>query len=1127
LTLVASADDPAPNRYFSRDDINNAVADLGTGTVGYVVKFNADLSKWNGQTVTLSVRATVDGIATVDVYSVTVNVPKAEEPGWINGKELLGALSTVKFSGVLNDDGTVTITNTDASGDGPLNITAHANGLTPKYAIIKYKTNNHGASVSIYATTGTTDNVGGYVRYENIVKADGEWHTLVADLTKVNSGYTYGDEVVFLRLDICEGAVGYSMTIDHVYLCEDLGSLEGELVDIQSGNTVDELYVDSDRDTNLKTESTITATTVYYKGWLRVDGFSADNVYYVIKDAEGNETPAYPTLGATDTAVTNTYYERTDVTEDAVNSSAWSNSTVGYGIAFETDLSAYAGQTVTISIRETVGGGAIVETYSIKVSVPSQGGVEPPVVDKGLDYIFEGEALKNMFTDKGWDNDITSATVNNDGTVTVKYGESGDRYFGFTLDGSVTTGKYVVIKYRTGLGVNVSPSVNGVYCLGSTSGESWTGHLKLTTIVADHKWHTLVLDLADLASVTESNGSYSVTLFRADFFDALTANGTVDFAYVGLCDDLGDITLGDTEYLEYGWQNWTASLDSITIDEAPAAHDSAANKHLEGSAGASDRYNSYTGGKWAWSGWFSVDGQNVTNISVCVTDEAGNEHWTSFGTPAGRSDLNKEGSMHAETNLGYTSGTLCYGANVSADLSAYADQTVTVSVRVITEDGYAVTLYSAFVTVPKSADPQWISGAELQNHMRDNIYTDTLNDDGSLTLTAIATADNYTAWFQSELTGVAAPKYAVIRYKTTTETSIGMYARTTSSTGYKYLSKAIKNDGAWHTVIIDLESEQYVLGEAITEIRIDTCKTAGNSITIDYVHICDEEDLPIDSRADYISGDELSGFVRTDCYDYVFNDDGTLTITGKTAGDNYFNGFQSLMSGLPATKYAVVRYKTTTETSLTILASTGTNAAGPYTASSLINDGFWHIAVLDLTACSGYVVGDTFSFMRINTCKTVGSSITFDYIMLCDDLAGLTVTPPSSQYRNNVDYLYVNNDTSTNLKGSATISGTSVQYTGWIAVNDCAITNVSYAIIEANGNETIVSCDWTLNRSDISTYVQTNAGFTANTVGCGGNMSADLSKWAGQTVVFSIRATTSAGYIAETFSVAVTVPAAQ
>ena len=270
----------------------------------------------------------------------------------------------------------------------------------------------------------------------------------------------------------------------------------------------------------------------------------------------------------------------------------------------------------------------------------------------------------------------------------------------------------------------------------------------------------------------------------------------------------------------------------------------------------------------------------------------------------------------------------------------------------------------------------------------------------------------------------------------------------------------------------------------------------------------------------------MSGFVRTDCYDHVLNDDGTLTITGKTAGDNYFNGFQSLMSGLPATKYAVVRYKTTTETSLTILASTGENAAGPYTATSLINDGFWHIAVLDLTACSGYVVGDTFSFMRINTCKTVGSSITFDYIVLCDDLTGLTVTPPSSQYRNNVDYLYVNNDTSANLKGSATISGTSVQYTGWIAVNDCAITNVSYAIIDANGNETIVSCDWNLNRSDISTHVQTNAGFTTNTVGCGGNMSVDLSKWAGQTVVFSIRATTSAGYIAETFSVAVTVPAA-
>ncbi|MBQ7829786.1 MAG: hypothetical protein IJ345_05900 [Clostridia bacterium] len=1102
------------------EDIQNAVASLGTGTVGYTVNFTANLAAWAGQTVKLSVRAIVDGIMVIDTYSINVEVPESADPGLITGKELEGVLSTGKFSGTLNNDGSLTITSTAADGDGALNISSLV-AVTPRYALIKYKTINHGAQITVLATTAG-NNIGGYVHSTAIT--DGEWHTILVDLTKC-SGYNYGDAVTFLRLDICEGAEGYSITIDHVYLFSDLSDIAGELIETKFANNVDYLYIDGDTANNQKGQTSLTATTVDYTGWLGVDGQTTYGMSYVVTDYEGNETVV---ALANKESGTNIYYKGDQNIQNAVTGDGWSTATVGYVVKISADLSAWAGETVTLSIRETIYGGAVVETFSITVSVPSDSFVEQDT----LDVIFEGQDLVDMMTDNAGnhgDLGVTGAVLNADGTVTVKYNDSGDRYFSFELDGTMPTGQYLVVKYRTGLGVNVANN-GSVNCLASTADDrAWTGHSKLVTIVSDHKWHTLVIDLSDLASVTDSTGSYYITLLRADFFDALTANGSVDFAYVGLCDDLGDVALGDNEYLEYGWQNWTASLDSITIDGASAAHDSAANTHLQGSAGASDRNNSYTGGNWAWSGWFAVDGQNVTDISVCVTDEAGVEHWISFGTPAGRSDLNTEGSMHAETNLGYATGTLCYKAAVSADLGAYAGQTVSVSVRVITESGSAVTLYSVFVTVPKSAAPHWVSGAELEGYLRDGIHTGELNGDGSLTITA-AQDDNagsqFTNSFHGEFAGMTAPKYAVLRYKTTTETSIGIYARTTSSTGYKYIGTTIKNDGMWHTIIIDLATEQYVVGEEITYFRIDTCWVKDNAITIDYIYLCNEEGLPEFHRADFINGDELSGFVRTDCYDHVLNDDGTLTITGKTAGDNYFNGFQSLMSGLPATKYAVVRYKTTTETSLTILASTGANAAGPYTATSLINDGFWHIAVLDLTACSGYVVGDTFSFMRINTCKTVGSSITFDYIVLCDDLTGLTVTPPSSQYRNNVDYLYVNNDTSANLKGSATISGTSVQYTGWLAVNDCAITNVSYAIIDANGNETIVSCDWNLNRSDISTHVQTSAGFTTNTVGCGGNMSVDLSKWAGQTVVFSIRATTSAGYIAETFSVAVTVPAA-
>ena len=472
---------------------------------------------------------------------------------------------------------------------------------------------------------------------------------------------------------------------------------------------------------------------------------------------------------------------------------------------------------------------------------------------KNMNVVFSGDSLVDMMTDNNYDADISGATLNDDGTVTVEYGSTGDAYFGFTLDGTVETGKYLVIKYRTGKGVNVKSNPR-FYSLGSTAAnKDYAGsHLALSTVIADRKWHTLVLDLSDLGGVTESNGRYYITLLRADFFDALTPDGSVDFEYVGLCDELSDIALAEDEYLEYSWQNWTASVDTINIDDTEmTTKDSANNKYLVEASGASDRVAFYEGGKWSWTGgWVAVDGQNLTDLSVCVTDEAGIEHWTKMtynGTTANVSNTWWEASditSHAlgtnTGNLAYGEGTIGYRVNLSADLSAYYGQTVNVSVRVITGDGCAVTVYSVFVTVPESVKDGYISGEELLGVLNTNQFSGELNGDGSLTITSTANGDGALT-LTTLVEGT--PKYAVIKYKTTNPgNQVSLLATTGGLAVGGYSNFTANADGEWHTIVVDItKCERYNYGDEVSFMRLDVCEGAvGCSMTIDHVFLCED-----------------------------------------------------------------------------------------------------------------------------------------------------------------------------------------------------------------------------------------------------------------------------------------------
>jgi len=1026
---------------------------------GYFVHYDTNTGKYSYSFVT-----TISGASSrtfkVVVDDTTVDWKENHSDSYLGAEAIYNAAAyganMLSTSKVLTENGVtyVTLTNTEAGADSHTSEFKTVGGSAVKYMVVKYRTTTHSTGLQFFMTTagGSINGTGDFFTLSNsLIDKSGEWKVMVVDLAALDAEKNLTQMVA--------SSVG-TYGIEKFRLDPFTNSAANETIDIS--------YIAFTRDVQAAIDMN--------------SDMDVSNISYVYGESKS-------------TAISGKLDELADKTNN---------------------------------------------NY------------------KNMNVVFSGDSLVDIMTDNNWDADISGATLNDDGTVTVEYGSANDRYFGFTLDGSTTTGKYLVMKYRTGADTNIARGdVNvNVYCLGSTAANrTWTVHTALTKIVADHRWHTLVIDLSDLADVTEVDGSYSVTLFRGDMFDALTPNGSVDFEYIGLCDELSDIALAEDEYLEYSWQNWTASVDTINIDDTPTnTKDSASHTHPSGGAGASDRKAFYEGGKWSWTGgWVAVDGQNLTDLSVCVTDEAGIEHWTKMtynGTTANVSNTWWEASditSHAlgtnPGNLGYGEGTIGYRVNLAADLSAYYGQTVNVSVRVITGDGYAVTVYSVFVTVPESVKDGYISGEELLGVLNTNQFSGELNGDGSLTITSTVANGDGALTLTTLVEGT--PKYAVIKYKTTNPgNQVSLLATTGGLAVGGYSNFTANADGEWHTIVVDItKCERYNYGDEVSFMRLDVCEGAvGCSMTIDHVFLCEDlydlagefvdatysnnvdyvfvdganiigtdtnyrgessitatvveytgwvgvssfnstgivyvvtdekgietkvalanstseinryyedsnitdhlinntkysagtkgyqvhfvadltewagqtvtlsireiirggaivetysvevaipsnevKDPELINHPGYISGSDIHNKVNKNWHTSELNSDGSVTITGNgTVNDAYITLTDYAKNLTP--KYAIMRYKTTDEGSLTVLASSGSKDAGPYTSCSLITDGEWHTVVVDLTKVtnSGFVYGETVSFLRLDLCEDLGvkQSITIDYVLLCDD----------------------------------------------------------------------------------------------------------------------------------------------
>ena len=622
-----------------------------------------------------------------------------------------------------------------------------------------------------------------------------------------------------------------------------------------------------------------------------------------------------------------------------------------------------------------------------------------------MDVIFVGNSLKNEFTDNRGDTGITSAVVNSDGTVTVKFASgNNDEYFTVYITGGVETGKYLVMKYKIGEGLT---SADGSFWAMAYYNDTTTntGHVKNYGLKADGEWHTLVMDLTKLGTgVTATDGKYYVTAFRTDMFDALSANGSVDFAYIGFCDELTDIPSDEDETLEYS-ANFIKCVDNLYVDGGSDKNQSA---------------TSVTGTVLDFAGWAGVAGLGVDGISYVVTDASGHETVVSLSNSKNGSNIYYVGDENIQKEVAELGeGTVGYSVKFRADLTEWNGQTVKLSIRATVDGIAAVDVYSVTVTVPKAEDPEpeipdvedkdpsiiyhsgYISGSDIHNKVNTNWHKSKLNSDGSVTITEVGVTTGDAYIMLTDYAKNLTPKYAIMRYKTTDENSLTVLASSGSKEGGPWTSCSLITDGEWHTVVVDLttvNNSGFVYSETVSFLRLDLCEDTGSgqSITIDYVLLCDDSNMPVTVNPNYFSGDEiasglLGGFSSTP------NSDGSVTIECTASADGTIN-FKPMINGSP--KYAVIRYKNTDAPHIVIYATTqGNNPKENYVY--LENDNAWHVVVVDLEAVGTYKAGDTigdgnylrFDFLDSGDGSYVEKSLTLDYVWFTDDISKVEYEP--------------------------------------------------------------------------------------------------------------------------------------
>ena len=409
---------------------------------------------------------------------------------------------------------------------------------------------------------------------------------------------------------------------------------------------------------------------------------------------------------------------------------------------YTSSLSGWSGQINSLRfdfLNDGISSGQEIYIKSIKLTNRVESNANDQFVSK-LDFSYTGAALASQITDGNWDaaGAFSAIVIDEDYVRVTGSGSVGDRYFGMHPGGSTVTGKYMVVKYRTS--ATPHSGLINIFATANTTDISGNGDFfQAPGLVSDGNWHTLVIDMSQSGAVVAKNGKYYLNWVRFDIFNSIAGTGYIDFAYVGFCDSISDIKLASDEHLEYSSDLWTLSMDVVSMDGTVVA-EGAGRDYTTGAT----YQTPLSGSEFALGGWFGIANQKeITDISYCVVDEAGIEHWTSI--PAeGESDFiyNVHGSYVAESGVqNALAGFNCTGYRLytKINLEEYTGQTVKLSIRAVTSDGHAVTLLATTVSILEhvNINPNW-------NMNVDTLYYCTADDFSDITAATSKVANSAT-----------------------------------------------------------------------------------------------------------------------------------------------------------------------------------------------------------------------------------------------------------------------------------------------------------------------------------------------------------------------------------------------
>ena len=536
-----------------------------------------------------------------------------------------------------------------------LDITPYA--LSTQYVVIKYKT-SAAARVQILATTEGNE-IGGHYNLSPV--ADGAWHTAIIDLGNISAGYNVGDAVTFFRVDVCEDAVGQSITIDYIEFVSDPAEIPGEVLVGKWQMAIDTLLADGVDAAKNPTSSeagpmqsvAINGTVLELSGWVAVDGCATlPGLFYTVVDSEGNVTTKTISLGD----------ERTDATAVVVGQ-GYNASTKAYKVVPAINLSDWAKETVTLSLSLILDdAGHTVVIYVATVNVGDE--VRPEYAD--------GEALKALVS-AGY-----TTTLNDDGSVTITQNGGADGAITLTSLTASGTFKYAIVRYKT-------TDTAEIIVYATTAGK---GHKEnYVTLKADGQWHVIAIDLEAAGSYTAGD---ALSLFRFDFNEGGgNAGKAITFDFVWLVEDPSEIELESGEKIQHVIATKN-NVDYVYADNSEATNYNAA--------------TSINATTVKYVGWFGVAKKDIAGVSYVVTDADGET--TEVALEASEEAANKflKGADAVQTAVaGLGEGTVGYSVNFTADLSAWAGDTVTLSVVAEAVDGVVAETYSITVTVPTAA----------------------------------------------------------------------------------------------------------------------------------------------------------------------------------------------------------------------------------------------------------------------------------------------------------------------------------------------------------------------------------------------------------------------------------------